>query len=310
MSTSIVTYATRLQNVLLVLLSVVAGVLFPSMAPYVQRVTLLIVAFLVYSSLVGVTIDSDRLAESALPVAAVLVISYVVVPLVGVSWAGLFLSDGMLLGIAAILSAPATAGSAIVWTRMANGNAELSGIATLSSLALAPVVTPVVLSEVASGSLSLPIARLETNLLLVTVAAILLLAVVPADAVSEVAMRYATLLSIALLIYAGVGTAGVSRASFEVVGRIGLVAMVVFVAGLATGVLAVRAIGRSRDDLVAVFFSGTLKNLGISMLIVLSATSQTAIFAVIGYYVSQQVASALLVDGLSTSIDAIAPAIR
>ena len=310
MSTSIVSYASRLQNVLLVLLSVVAGVLFPSMAPYVQRVTLLIVAFLVYSSLVGVTIDSDRLAESALPVAAVLAISYVVVPLVGVSSAGLFLSDGMLLGIAAILSAPATAGSAIVWTRMANGNAELSGIATLSSLALAPVVTPVVLSEVASHSLSLPIARLETNLLLVTVAAILLLAVVPTDAVSEVAMRYATLLSIALLIYAGVGTAGLSRASFEVVGRIGLVAMVVFVAGLATGVLAVRAIGGSRDDLVAVFFSGTLKNLGISMLIVLSATSQAAIFAVIGYYVSQQVASALLVDGISTSVDAIAPAIR
>jgi predicted Na+-dependent transporter len=300
----------RLRNVLLVLLAVVAGVLFPQGAPVVQRLTLLIVTFLVYSSLVGVSVDRDSVARSVLPVAGVLFVSYVVVPLVGGTWVGLFLSDGMALGVAAILATPATAGSAIVWTRVARGNVELAGIATLSSLAVAPLLTPLVLAQLTTRSIAVPIGSLGTDLLIVTVTAVVLLVVVPTDAVNEGTMRYAAALSIALLIYAGVGVTGTVPTSFVMLGRIGLVAIVVFAAGLVSGVLIVRLLDGTREDLVAVFFSGTLKNLGVSMLIVLSVSSQVAIFAVVGYYISQQVASALLVDTAAFGTDALSPAFR
>lgn len=301
---------TRLRNVLLVLLAVAAGALFPQGAPLVQRLTLPIVTFLVYSSLVGISVDRESVASSVLPVAGVLFVSYAVVPLVGGTWAGFFLSDGMALGIVAILATPATAGSAIVWTRVARGNVELAGIATLSSLAVAPLLTPLVLSQLTDRSIPVPVGTLATDLLLVTVTAVALLVVVPTDAVNEGAMRYAAALSIALLIYAGVGTTGTLPTSFAVLGRIGLVTAVVFAAGLVSAVLVVRLTEGTREDLVAVFFSGTLKNLGISMLIVLSVPSQAAIFAVVGYYVSQQMASALLVDTAAFGADALSPAIR
>lgn len=306
----VLTRLLRIRNVLLVLLSVAAGILFPDGAHLVQRVTLPIVTFLVYSSLVGISVRRDRIAQSVLPVFAVLLVSYLVVPAVGGTWARLFLDDGTALGIVAIIATPATAGSAIVWTRVARGNVELSGIATLSSLAVAPVVTPLVLSQLTSRSLSIPVGELATKLLLITVAAVVLLAVVPDDAVSEGAMQYAAALSIALLIYAGVGATEAVPTSLVVLGRVGLVAVVVFAVGLLSGILAVRLLGGSRNDLVAVFFSGTLKNLGISMLIVLSIHSPTAIFAVVGYYVSQQVVSALLVDTAAFGADTLSPALR
>jgi|GEM_PF-1439436 len=306
---SLLSIAGRLQNVLLVLTAVVAGLLFPTGATYIQQLTILIVGFLVYSSLVGVTVDRSYLTESLLSIVTILFISYGVVPFLGVTWAKVLLSEGSLLGVVAILSAPATAGSAIVWTRMANGNAKLSGIATLASIALAPVVMPILLSSLTSRSLTVPIQDLMFNLLAVILLGLLFLALVPSGVISERAMQYATMVSIALLIYAGVGTVGVSGMSFEIVGRLGLVALFVAMLGILCAYTAVQTLRIGKSDLSAILFSGTLKNLGIAFLIVLSTTSQEAVFAVIGYYVAQQVISALLIDGINTEIDALAPAL-
>lgn len=303
-------YVRRLRNLLVVLVAVGVGIAFPEAAPFVQRLTLPVVAFLLYSSLAGVTVSRDRLVESVLPVLAVLCLSYAVVPFVGIYWATRHLPDGMVLGIAAILAAPATAGSAIVWTRVARGNTELSGIATLSSLLLAPVLTPLVLSTATDLTLPFPVSELQTNLLLITGVAVALVVVVPRGTLNDRLMRSLTTLSIALLIYAGVGSTGFTPDSFVAVGRVALLTIVVFTGGLLGGLLTVRTLGLTHRELVAVFFSGTLKNLGIALFIVLSTSSHVALVAVISYYVSQQLFSALLVDSLALGVDALGPAFR
>lgn len=57
---------------------------------------------------------------------------------------------------------------------------------------------------------------------------------------------------------------------------------------------------RGLEDLIAIVLSGSLKNLGIALLIVIATSSPIALATVIGYYIFQQVLSALLIDGLSS----------
>jgi predicted Na+-dependent transporter len=309
-SLDILAYLGRLRSVLLVLLAVVAGLLVPAAAPFFRELTPFIVAFLVYSSLVGIRFDRRVLLHALLPVTLVLVLSYAIIPIVGVSVGALYLSDGMLLGVGAALSAPATAGSAIVWTRLANGNEDLSAFATIFSLGLAPFVTPYLFHRLTSNTGAIPLQGMSTTLLLIMAAAGALLLLRPDGVGNESALHYLTVLAIGLLIYAGVGTTGLVDPML-VVGSVGPVAIAVLVTGLTYGALVVRVIDGSPGDLVAIVFSGSLKNLGIALLLVLATSSRPALSAVIGYYVSQQILSALVIDGFSAAIpglDVILPA--
>lgn len=108
----------HLRHVMVVLFAVGLGVVVPQAAHAVTSVSLLIVAFLVFSSLRGTTIARGDPSRFLLPATSVLTITYFVIPLLGVSWARYLLSGDALLGAAVVLSAPATAGSAIVWTRL------------------------------------------------------------------------------------------------------------------------------------------------------------------------------------------------
>ena len=303
---TLATRVARIRNVLIVLLAVAAGVLFPGGAAYVRPVTVFIVTLLVYSSIRGVSVTRQRLSRAVEPVATASVLTFILVPAVGITWAKLSLSDGSLLGVAVVLSAPATAGSAIVWTRLCDGNEELSGMTAIASIALAPLLMPIVLFGLVGNLHSLDVVGLATKLFLVIVLAVGLRRLVPEDVVGESTVEYGSLVAISLLIYAGVGGAGLADTSLGFLGRIGSLVLVVFLVGLLAA-SALRAVSaRRRPDLLAVLFAGTLKNLGISLFVVLSLGSDAAIHAVIVYYVGQQLLSALVVDGVADGVLAIA----
>lgn len=302
MATRLSSYLRRLRNVLVVLVAVAVGVLYPAGSAYVQPFTAAIVTFLVFSSLRGVSLTRRRLRSSLGPTGIVLAVSYLAIPAVGILWARLFLDDGALLGVAAMLAAPTTAGSAIVWTRVGGGNDELSGITALASIALAPVVTPLVLVWLVGEFHALPVVPLATQLLVIIAVAVALLAVVPADAIGDGTIEWGSVGAILLLIYAGVGTAGIATTSVRFLAHVGLLVGVVFAVGLFVGLVLCLATNRSRGDILSVFYSGTLKNLGISLVVVLPFGSTVAVHAIIVYYVSQQLLSAVLLDGLAIGV--------
>ncbi|MDX1744329.1 MAG: bile acid:sodium symporter, partial [Halobacteriales archaeon] len=110
---------------------------------------------------------------------AALTITYVAVPVAGISLARHLLSGDPLVAVAVRLSVPATAGSAIVYTRRSHGNAELSGLASAGTIVLAPLLTPYVLAHLVDKPVDLPKARIEFELLVILVASLVLLWAVP-----------------------------------------------------------------------------------------------------------------------------------
>ncbi len=297
----------RLRNVAVVLLAVGLGAVAPQAAYVVETLTLLIVTFLMYSSLRGTRISPEDVPAFLFPTAAVLVLTYVAIPLLGISWARVLLSDDPLVGVAVMLAAPATAGSAIVWTRSSRGNAELSGLTSASTILLAPLVTPYVLARLLGERVDLPMVRLELELLFIIAASVLLLLTLPNGWLGDRTIDFGSEASIFLLIYAGVGTAGLSETSTASVLHVGLVAFAVFVVGLVGALVFASLLSLDRGDLPAVFFSGTLKNLGIALLIVFSFGNDQILLTVIVYYVCQQLYSAAIVDG---GLFTLAPPIR
>lgn len=307
--TSLASSLRNLRSVLLVLVAVLVGLFFPAAAPFVRGVTPWIVAFLVYSSLVGVSFSRAKLSRSLRPISAVLVISYGIVPVVGSVWGGLFLSDGMTLGAVAILAAPATAGSAIVWTRLAGGNTDVSGLSTIVSLLLAPVFTPIILRSLTDETGAVLHTGIEWQLLFILGVAAVMLVVVPDGIGDSAALDYATAASIGVLIYAAVGTTGMDRPIY-VLSHAGAVVVVVFLTAIVAAFAFTVVTTGTREDLVAIVFSGSLKNLGIALLIVIGTPSSAALSMVIGYYVSQQLLSALLIDGTSSRWEAVESFLR
>lgn len=295
-------YLHRFRNVLIVLIAVGIGIVYPSGAVFVQPLTGVIVTLLVFSSLRGISLTDGHLRDSMVFIWVVLLISYGVIPTVGIRWAGFFLEDGALLGAAAMLAAPATAGSAIVWTRVAGGNDELSGIGSLASIGLAPIMTPFLLVWLVGEVHAIPIAPLASQLLFITAGALLLLVIVPDDAVADTTLEWGSVAAILLLIYAGVGTAGIGNASVTLLAHVGGLVIVVFAVGIAAAIGLCVATDWDRTEVMSVFYTGTLKNLGISLVVVLPLGSTAAIHAVIVYYVSQQFLSAVLLDGLAFGV--------
>lgn len=302
--TSLASHLQNLRSVLLVCVAVLAGLSFPAAAPFVRELTPLIVAFLIYSSLVGVSFSRTKLSRSLRPIAAVLVISYGIVPVVGGLWGGTFLSAGMNLGVVAILAAPATAGSAIVWTQLAGGNVDISGLSTIGSLLLAPLFTPIILRNLTDETTVVLQTGIEWQLLGIFLVAAILLVIVPDGIGDSAALDYVTAASIGVLIYAAVGTTGMEDPLY-VLSRAGSVVVVVFLATIVAAFAFTVATTGTREDLVAIVFSGSLKNLGIALLIVINLSSSAALSMVIGYYVSQQLLSAVLIDSVSSRWEAV-----
>ncbi|WP_144799564.1 bile acid:sodium symporter [Halorubrum depositum] len=287
---------SRFSNVLLVLGAAAVGVLVPQLSPYLDPLITPLVVFLVFTSLRGVRFASIDYSSYVAVVALSLCLSYVVLPLAGMRLVAVALGDAPALGFAIALSVPTTAGSAIIWTRLARGDVQLATLTSIASLLLAPVATPLVLTRLVGSRIAVPTASILTDLAVIVGGGVLLAAAVPTDALSTEAIERSSTLAILLLIYtavAGAGVGGVDAAALlAVVGVSGLL----FGVGAALTAGCQRAFGIDRDRAFSLFFTTNLKNLGIALLVSLPFADPLVTVSIIVYYVVQQIGGAALAD--------------
>ncbi|MFD1570804.1 bile acid:sodium symporter [Halorubrum laminariae] len=286
----------RFSNVLLVLGAAGVGVLAPQLSPYLDPLITPLVIFLVFTSLRGVRFAAIDYSSYTAVVALSLCLSYVVLPVAGMHLVEAVLSDAAVLGFAIALSVPTTAGSAIIWTRLARGDVQLATITSIASLLVAPAATPLVLTRLVGSRITVPTASILVDLAVIVGGGVLLTVVVPTDTLSAETIERTSTLAILLLIYtavAGVGLSGIdSAALFAVVG----VAVLLLVVGTALTVVCQRAFGIGRERGFALCFTTNLKNLGIALLVSLPFAEPLVTASIIVFYVVQQTGGAVLAD--------------
>lgn len=286
----------RFENVGLVLAAVALGVLVPGPGRYVDVLVTPLVIFLVYGSIRGLSLASVEYRSYGLVVLCSIGISYLVLPFGGIRLADAFLTGDALLGMAIVLAAPTTAGSAIIWTRLAGGDSELAALVSIASLGVAPLLTPLVLSSLLGEQVALPVETMVVDLLVIVVGGTALVLVAPERLVSDAAVDRGSGLAILLLLYSSIASVEIGTvdpAAFAVVA-----AFVVSLLGV--GFMLVRAAGRrlgvDRSTYLPLFFTGGLKNLGIALLIAVAYRSAMVVVVVVTYYVLQQLVGATVAD--------------
>lgn len=289
----------RYRNILLVVGAVGLGVLVPAFGPALEPLVTPLVIFLVFGSLRGLELAEIETSSYAALVALSLCISYVVLPIGGIQLANFALGGGAAVGFAIALAVPTTAGSAIIWTRFARGDAQLAATISIVSLLVAPVATPIVLSQLLGAQTAVPALSILVDLVIIVGGGVLLAAGVPSEAVSARTIDRGATLAILLLIYTSV--AGVEMAAvtgWHLAAVVGCsVCLVGF--GLVVSLLCERGFGLSRTQTLPLFFTSSLKNLGIALLIALAYTDPLVVFAIITYYVIQQLSGAVIADTIT-----------
>ena len=292
-------FLDRYRNVLLVAGAVGLGVLVPTFGPTLNPLVTPLVIFLVFSSLRGLRPGEIDGSSYAALVLLSLCISYVVLPFGGIRIAEFVLAEGAVVGFAIALSVPTTAGSAIIWTRFARGDVQLATTVSIVSLLVAPVATPIVLTRLLGARAAVPAGSILTDLAIIVGGGALLAVVVPSDALSPRTIDGGATLAILLLIYTSVAGVEVTDVTgWHVLTVVGLsVLLVAF--GLAISLLCERGFGLSRDRTIPLFFTSSLKNLGIALLIALAYADPLVVFSIITYYVVQQLSGAVLADTIA-----------
>lgn len=288
----------RYRNVLLVVCAAGIGIAVPDFGVYLEPLVTPFVIFLVFSSLRGLRLSEIDLSPYAFVLGLSLGLSYIAFPIAGVTLVALVLDGGGVLGFAIALSVPTTAGSAIIWTRLAGGDVQLATVVSIVSLLVAPLATPLVLTGLVGAELGVPIRSILVDLVVIVGGGTILAVAVPSGTISHRTVDRGATLAILLLIYtsvAGVDTATVAWGHLLAV--VGLsVVLVGF--GLAVSFLCMRTFRLSRARTIPLFFTGTLKNLGIALLIAIPFADPLVVFSVIAYYVVQQLSGAILADAI------------
>lgn len=283
----------RFAGLGVVVLGLAAGVLLPGAAGVVGRLSIPLVALLVFTTLHGTSVAGYSLRGTAGFSAVVLAFGYLVVP-GGAALVAQSLDPTAATGLLVVAASPATAGSALVWTTVGGGDELLATVGALATLAVAPVAMPAVLAALVGNGVSVPAGPLLVDLTLMVGSGALLAALVPSDALSSTDRSRLSLAVVFLLTYGGVAGADLAAVGPFALG-------VVVACGVATVALAgvVGAAGRAlslwgRPTATALTYVGSLKNLGVSLAVVTTLGAGGAGVFVVAFYVTQQlVASAL-----------------
>lgn len=292
----------RFRNLLLVLIAVGTGIHLPDFGPYLEPLVTPLVIFLVYSSVHGWEIGEMNLDSYGVLVVLSICFSYFLLPMVGVQVADIFLSGDAVFGMAIALSVPTTAGSAIVWTRFSDANVQLSTTISLVSLLLAPLVTPLVLAQLVESQVALPIPTIFGNLLLIVGGGVLVDVVVPSNAVSSRLVEGGSTAAIALLIYTSVSKIGSVVLPTQVILSLVSVSILLLGIGLGSSLVSMKVLQFNTDETLPLFFTSSLKNLGIALLIAFAYSNSLVLVSIITYYVVQQLAGALTADIVTSSL--------
>lgn len=280
----------------LVICAVGVGVLYPKYGDDLRVAVTPIVVFLVYSSFRGIEPRDLSLSRAAVPILASLALSYGGLPVIGVTIARVLGDPQTILGLAVILTAPTTAGSAIVWTRAVGGNVQLTTLTAIISLIVAPVVVPLVLPVLVDYPVFIPVQSLLVRLALIVGAGVALVYVIPNDLGNSSQIDTLSTAAIVVLIYTSIAGSNLSEASVWLLGGIAMLAVALFVIGflLSVGIGYFSSI--DRESIIALFLSSNLKNLGISLLVAVSINVDNIALVIIAFYTIQQLLSSVFAD--------------
>jgi len=287
------------SNVVLVGAAVAAGVIVPDMGPYLQPFVPLLVVFLVYSFLRGFRLrEVDITAEIGILLLS-LGLSYLLLPLFGVHVARLFLSETAVLGFVIVFAAPTTAVSAI-WTGFSNGDVGVATTMTVGSILVAPVVTPLLLMLLVGSQATVPVVVVLTELVVVIGGGILVTILVPQSIVSKRIINTGALAALVIIIYASTAIVDIVQVNLtELVAVVG-VSTVLLGAGVAVSIWLERTLKFDRTWTLPLFFTSSMKNLGIALLVSSYIQPDPLLIAtIVTYFSTQQLFAAVVTDHVS-----------
>ena len=284
------------RNVLLVCGAVGAGVVVPQFGSYLEPIITPLVVFLVFTSVVGLRPNQINVSSYIVVIVVSLGISYVVLPAGGMQVANAILTDGAALGFAIALSVPTTTGSAIIWTRLSKGDVQLATTISIISLLAAPLLTPVILSQLAGSQATVPVVPILTELLIIVGGGVVLAALIPSRFVPPRLIDGGATVAILVLIYTSVAGVESGMLTGKELVAIFAVSVGLLGFGLIVSMFCKRGLKLSRTKTIPLFFTSSLKNLGIALLIAHTYADPLVTLSIITYYVVQQVSSAVLAD--------------
>jgi len=283
----------RYQNVGVVLLATVAGLVVPLPA-WSTRVVTPIVVLLIYGSFRDLSFDNTGLEFVALTVGG-LVVTYTLSPVIAVVVGQHLLSRDALLGVVIMAAGPTTAGSALVWTRLDGGETALTASIALATLVLAPVVVPGVLMVLVIESVSLALWPIIEDLLTIVLGGAGLLLLLPNERIDGDSLDTVFLLAIGVLVFVSVGAHNLQGIPLGLVGGIGVTALVLIGSLLVVMAAARRLWNLPPERTRSVFFSTALKNLGVALVVARMVGAGDITLAIIECYIIQQIVAGFVV---------------
>jgi len=287
------------SNIILIAVAVCAGVLVPNGGSHIQPAIPLLVVFLVYSFLRGFRLrDVDVASEARIAVLS-LGISYVLLPLSGSYVARVFLPETAVRGFVIVFAAPTTAVSA-VWTRFSNGDVQLATTITVGSIVAAPIATPLLLIWLIGSEATIPVIGVLTDLLVVIGGGILLTALVPRSLLSERTVDTGAMGALMIILYASTAIVDIGTIDETELLAIGGVSTVLLGVGIGVSLWIERALGVDRTRTLPLFFTSSMKNLGIALVVSnLLQPDPLVVATIVTYFISQQIVGALVTDRVS-----------
>lgn len=285
----VLTFVRSHDSLTVVIAATVAGLVFPAFASPLQPLIPLLVAGLIVPAFYGLDVHELSAANLSTPAVVSLAVLYLVVPLALYPVAAVVLTGEILLGAAVVLSAPLTAGSSILWTRLSGGDALLSTVIVLLSMGLAPLVMPGLLTLFAGSSVELATSDVVLDLAAIILGAAAVAYVLPQGVVSDTQFDVFSVATLGTLIYVGVSGATLSGTGPQLaaVGGLAMAAL-----GLSAGVAyLLDAFGVRRDACVTVMFSSSMKNLSVSVMVGAILGGGAIIASITAFHVVQQITS-------------------
>ena len=287
---------SEFKHLALVFCAVGVGVWLPNFGSATKPLVTPLVIFVIFGSFREFRVTEINPLSSAGVVVLSLLMSYTVLPIGGMQIASLFLADGALIGFAIMLAVPTTAGSAIIWTRLSGSDDQLSILISVASLVLAPLVTPVVFRLLVRSRIQTPVETMVWDLLLIVGVGIAFTLLVPDGTVSKRTVDRGAGLAILLIIYSSVANLDLGSIDIGDVAPILLVTLFVLCGGLLLSIVVGYSLHLQRVSILPLFFTSSLKNLGIALFIALSYPSPLTVAAIVTYYAVQQMFGAIIVD--------------
>jgi sodium/bile acid cotransporter 7 len=270
--------------------------------------------------LMALPLDASAMGRALRRPTAVLIavgVNYGLLPLV--AWCVSFgLRSDLALGLIIVASIPTTQASCAVWTRRAGGNDAVAVMVTVVTNLFCFVLTPFWLSIMTGSKVEID---LEPFQMMVELCLVVVLPMVVAQLVRLIrpvgrwATRHKTPLGVAaqtgllVMVLIGAAQAGLKLQSNQSpIGPLDTLAMLASVCGVhlsmfAAGMGIGRVLGVSREDRIAIGFSGSQKTLMIGLHIALSPAfnSGMAMLPMVAYHVCQLLLDALIAERFKAS---------